>query len=102
MNPPPLPTTRTLKRVAPLSAGKVLALVYGAMGLIFIPFFLLMSALTANLPPQQRGIFALIGTGMAIAMPVFYAVMGFLFGVIGAAIYNLVAKMVGGIEVEVE
>ena len=102
MNPPSLATIRTLKSVAPLSAGKVLALVYGAMGIMFVPLFLLMSALTANLPAQQRGIFALIGTGMAIAMPVFYAVMGFLFGVIGAAIYNLVAKMVGGVEVEVE
>ena len=102
MNPPPLSTKRTLKRVTPLSAGKVLALLYGAMGIMFVPLFLLMPALTANLLPQQRGIFALIGTGMAIAMPVFYAVMGFLFGVIGAAIYNLVAKMVGGIEVDVE
>jgi hypothetical protein len=101
MNPPPLTTKRTLKRVAPLSAGKVLALLYGAMGLIAVPFFLLMAAMTANLPPAQRGIFAMVGTGVAICMPFFYAALGFIFGVLSAAIYNLAAKWVGGIEVEV-
>jgi hypothetical protein len=40
--------------------------------------------------------------GMGLFMPVIYGVMGFIFGVIGAAIYNLVAGWIGGIEVEVE
>jgi hypothetical protein len=35
-------------------------------------------------------------------MPVIYAVMGFVFGVLGAWVYNLIAKWIGGIEVEVE
>lgn len=102
MNPPLLASKRILKRVAPLSVGKVFALLYGAMGLIFIPFFLLMGAVTSNLPSAQRGVFALIGTGAAIAMPVCYALIGFIGGIISAAIYNLAAKWVGGIEVEVE
>lgn len=102
MNPPPLTSKRTLKRVAPLSAGKVLALLYGAMGLIFIPFFLIMSALTSQLPTAQRGIFAAMGVGFALFLPVLYAVIGFIGGVLSAAIYNLAAKFVGGIEVEVE
>jgi hypothetical protein len=29
-------------------------------------------------------------------------VMGFILGVIGAAVYNLVARWIGGIELEVE
>jgi hypothetical protein len=36
--------------------------------------------------------------GMGILMPVIYGVMGF----IGAAVYNLVARWIGGIELEVE
>jgi hypothetical protein len=40
--------------------------------------------------------------GMAILMPVIYGVMGFIGGVIGAAVYNLVARWIGGIELEVE
>jgi len=42
------------------------------------------------------------GIGFALAMPVLYAVMGFIFGVIGAGLYNLVAGWIGGIEVDVE
>ena len=40
--------------------------------------------------------------GMGILMPVIYGVMGFIIGVIGAAVYNLVARWIGGIELEVE
>ena len=40
--------------------------------------------------------------GMGILMPVIYGVMGFILGVIGAAVYNLVARWIGGIELEVE
>ena len=102
MNPPPLTSKRTLKRVAPLSAGNVLALLYGAIGLIFIPFFLVMSAFTTQLPTAERGVFAAMGVGFALFMPVIYAVFGFIGGVLSAALYNLAAKFVGGIEVEVE
>ena len=61
MNPTGTPEKRTLKRISPLSAGKILAILYGVMGLFAIPLFLFMSVATANLPPQQRGIFALVG-----------------------------------------
>ena len=43
-----------------------------------------------------------LGVGFAIFAPIMYGVMGFLVGVIGAFLYNVVAKWVGGIEVEVE
>ena len=42
------------------------------------------------------------GFGFAIAAPFLYAAMGFVFGALGASIYNVVAKWIGGIEVEVE
>ena len=102
MIPPLSPTVRRLKRIAPLQLGKMLACLYGIMGLIAAPFFLLMSMATANLPAQQRGIFAIMGVGFALALPLLYAAMGFITGLIGAALYNLLAKWIGGIEVEVE
>jgi hypothetical protein len=43
-----------------------------------------------------------MGIGFAVFAPILYAAMGFLTGVIGAFVYNLVAGWVGGIEVEVE
>jgi hypothetical protein len=91
-----------VKRIAPLQLGKMSALLYGAMGLLFLPVFLIMAVASAAAPEaQQIGIFA-FGAGFALLAPVMYAVMGFIVGVIGAALYNLFAKWVGGIEVEVE
>jgi hypothetical protein len=102
MTPPSLSTKRRIKRIAPLQLGKILGILYGLMGLIFIPFFMAMGALASQVPEEQRvGLMFMTG-GFALFAPVMYAVMGFVFGVIGAAIYNLVAKWVGGVEVEIE
>ena len=80
----------------------MLAILYGIMGLLVMPVFIIMSAISAQLPAEQRlGVMA-FGVGFAVAMPFIYAAMGFVFGALGALIYNVVAKWVGGIEVEVE
>src|SRR5205823_3781883 len=104
---PQIPSVvRRLKRVGPLQLGKVLGVLYGLMGLIFVPFFLLMSMAGALIPHRAGApppaLPIAFGLGFAIAMPIFYAVFGFIFGVVGAWIYNLVARWIGGIEVEVE
>jgi pilus assembly protein TadC len=102
MNPPTLTTKRRIKRIAPLQLAKMLAILYGLMGLIFIPFFLLMTLVASQMPASQRvGVLAL-GAGFTIFVPIIYAAIGFVFGALGALIYNLVAKWIGGIEVEVE
>ncbi len=86
----------------------MLAVLYGCMGLIFLPFFALAGMLgifAQHAQSNQAAPAAAVGAlvfGMGIFMPIIYAVMGFIFGVIGAAIYNLVARWIGGIEVEVE
>jgi len=100
--PPALSVKRRIKRIAPLQLGKMLAILYGIMGLIFIPFFLLMSAMASQMPAQQRVGMLAFGFGFAVSAPLMYAAMGFVFGALGAVIYNLVAKWIGGIEVEVE
>ncbi|MGH8100239.1 MAG: hypothetical protein ACREIW_03005 [Chthoniobacterales bacterium] len=101
---------RTIKRIAPLQLGKMMGVLYACMGLIFLPFFALGAIASAFVPQTQAqgavaapavlvsGIMFVIG----LFMPVIYGVMGFVFGIIGAAIYNLVAHWIGGIEVEVE
>ena len=102
MNPPVVPTTRRLKRIAPLQLGKMLALLYGAMGLLIAPIFLLFSATAAQLPAGQRFGLLAVGGGLALLAPVFYAAMGFVAGTLGALLYNVAAQWIGGIEVEVE
>lgn len=75
---------------------KVFGILYGLMGLVFIPIFLLAGAFM----PGRQGVG--FGFGFAIAMPLMYAVMGFIGAAIGCALYNLVAGWVGGIEVEMD
>ena len=43
-----------------------------------------------------------IGLLFALFMPVVYAVIGFFGGIIMGALYNLVSKWMGGLEVQVE
>ena len=97
---------RILKRIEPVQFGKISAAIYGLMSLIFVPFFLLFAIIASFAPKAQNAPPAAItigvGLAMAIFMPILYAVMGFLFGVIGAWLYNLIAKWIGGIQVEVE
>ncbi len=84
---------RRLIRVAPLRAGIVLGILYGIAGLIFVPF-LLLAIVTA-----KEG--AAGGVMLAALLPIIYAVGGFIAGIIGAALYNLVAKWTGGLQFEV-
>ena len=91
----------TIKSVGVLSVAKIFGAIYGLMGIVFLPFFLLMSALIPNQNGQNP--FGMIG-GLVFGLfaPVFYAVMGFVMGAISAFLYNLLAKWVGGIQVQVQ
>ena len=88
--------TKRLQHIAPLQLGIVLAALYGAISLIFVPFILIFSAIGAK-TGNSSGIFA-GGMIFIIFIPVLYATMGFIGGIITAAIYNLLAKWTGGIE----
>jgi hypothetical protein len=88
---------KQLTRVSPLRAGIVLGATYALLGLILVPFFLLASAFG-----KTQTSFPMAGPVLAIFFLVFYAIFGFIVGVIGAAVYNLVAKITGGLEFEVE
>ena len=82
-----------IRRFGVGQTAKVFGVLYGIIGLIFVPVF----ALMATFAPQEGANF---GLGFAFAMPVFYAIIGFISVAIGCAIYNVVAGWIGGIEVE--
>ena len=97
-----------LRRIDPIQAGKMLAAFYGIMSLLFVPFMLLFMTLGSFAARQQGGsapalpfMFGM-GIGFMILLPVFYAVIGFVFGALSAFIYNLLAKWIGGFEFEFE
>ena len=89
---------KQLTHIAPLRAGIVLGVLYGILSLIAVPFFLIVAIIGSKSGSQAPAVF---GIGFAIMLPVIYAIVGFIGGIIAAAIYNLVAKWTGGLEFEV-
>jgi hypothetical protein len=92
-----------LKQIDPVPAGKMLGALYGLMALVMVPFMLGFMALGSMAARQQGGdnapalpLMFGMGIGFMIFLPVIYALMGFVFGVIGAWVYNLVARWLGG------
>lgn len=86
----------TLRYIHPLQAGKVLGILYMLLALIFVPFIVLAAAFG---PDAQSAAAAI---GMGVGMFLMYAIIGFIGGIIGAVIYNLVASSVGGLRFDFE
>jgi len=78
---------KRLTYISPLQAGIVQGVVLGIISLIFVPFIIIGGLFHGG-----------IGTIFFIFLPVVYAVMGFIMGIISAFVYNLVAKWTGGLE----
>jgi hypothetical protein len=94
-----------IRSVAPLSVGKIFGAIYGALGLLIGLVFALISLVGAlAVANQQGGLGGLppiaFGIAAVIVAPIFYGMIGFLGGVITAAIYNVAAGILGGIEVD--
>lgn len=86
-----------VQRIASFSIGqtaKVFGVLYAIIGLIMAPIFILASMFM----PSEAG----IGIGVAIAFPILYGLAGLVFTAIGCVLYNVVAGMVGGIEVQLK
>jgi len=83
-----------IRRFGVGQTAKVVAVIYAIMGLIFVPIVLIASMLSPN--KSQ------VGTGFALALPIIYGVLGFIVTAVSCALYNFVAGLVGGIEVELD
>lgn len=93
-----------LKSVGVMSVAKIMGLIYGCMGLLFVPFFLLVGLIGtfAQKDGSTAPFAGILGIVVAVLIPVFYGVMGFITGAIGAALYNVIARKFGGFEMEFE
>ena len=91
-----------VKRIGPGSAFKVGLVVYGFVGLILGVFCFLFALLGTPFAHELHMPFpgAFFGVFALIACPIIYGLIGGIFAVIGALIYNLAAGWVGGLEVE--
>ena len=91
-----------LKSVDVWSCAKVAGVVYGCMSLLLLPIVLLSIAMSAG-SAQPFGVSTAVAlTLLAIFAPLVYVVLGMLFGVLSAWIYNVTAKWVGGLRLNLQ
>ena len=95
------------KQSGVFSCGKVLGILYALLGLLVGAVLSLVSIVGAAIgsaggefPEAYLGM--LFGVAAIVVMPLLYGGMGFIGGLISAALYNLVAGFVGGLEVELQ
>lgn len=94
-----------VRRIGVLSLARVMGAIYGGFGLIAGAIFALFSIFGAAIgaaaaESSEPLVAVLFGVGAVIFMPLLYGLMGFVGGILSAALYNLVAGFVGGLELE--
>jgi hypothetical protein len=86
-----------LKRIGPLSAAKVVAMLYAIFGLVMGAFL----SVAALFRPDPGGVASLWGVAAVVFFPVLYGVSGFVVTLLTAWLYNVVAGVAGGVELDV-
>ena len=97
----------TLKRIEPASAMKIGAIIYAFLGL-FIGIVMACVSLVAGSLTGMGGyvmgmrIFGVgMGFGAIVVAPIIYAIIGAIGAGIAAVVYNLAARWMGGLEVDI-
>src|SRR5258708_39428239 len=99
-----------IRHVRVWSVSRLYGAVSATMGLLIGACFALVAALGGMAGAMRDsgsglgsgGPFALLGVGAIIIFPLLYGVGGLVGGAIAAALYNLFAGMLGGIELDTE
>ena len=90
-----------LKRIGVMSMAKLEAVIMAAVGLLMGLFVAFFGALGAMMPGSEAGFLGMgLGLFAVIALPIAYAIFGFIGGAIGAAVYNVFAGLIGGVRLE--
>ena len=94
-----------IRRIGVWSLARIYGVITATIGLVIGLFFGLFSVVGAGLsqdPDMPGWLMPIFGVGAIVLLPIFYGVMGIVSGAVSAAIYNVFARLVGGISVEVE
>jgi len=91
-----------IKSIGLFSAFKLFGVLYGFAGLLIGAVISLFSVLgfMGSAASGMEGAWAfLFGTAAIVIGPIFYGLVGAIFGTIGCLIYNIAAKISGGLEI---
>lgn len=91
---------KTIKKLGVMSVAKLQAAIGAVLGIFIGLIFAIIG--TATKLTGQPAPFAGLGFFAIIVFPIIYGIGGFVFGAIGAWLYNIFAKWFGGIEIELE
>ncbi len=94
-----------VRGIGALSLAKILGVLYAVFGLIagFIFTTVSLVGLAFAEKSGMEGLVAgLFGIGAVIILPIFYGAIGFVGGLITAGLFNLVAPLVGGLELQTD
>lgn len=92
-----------IKSFGVLQTAKLAAILYFISSAIFVIPIMLISFIagsSSGIPGSGFG--AMFSGVFLIIMPILYGIFGFIFVAIGCLLYNVIAKFVGGIEIELE
>jgi hypothetical protein len=79
-----------ITKLSILQTGKLLAVMYAFLALLLVPIMLIVAVVN----PKEAA--------PLVIMIFLYPLMGFIGGLIGALVYNLASRMVGGLEITLE
>jgi len=91
-----------IKKIDVFSFAKIYAIMGAVIGFIVGLLIAIFAGIFAGFAEVPTGLGIATGATAIVIVPVFYAVFGFIFGAIGAFLYNIVANWVGGIKIELE
>jgi hypothetical protein len=92
-----------INKVGVFSFGKILAAIYGIIGLIVGAFMSLLTLATGiRMGGAGFDVGLMSGFGAMITIPIIYAMIGYVGGVILAVVFNGVTGLVGGLEIDIE
>ena len=93
-----------IRKVGVWSVARMYGALSAGIGLLVGLGIALASAVGLSLAQgdQPGFVAAAMGVGAVVILPIFYGVMGVCGGAIGAALFNVVSGVVGGVSIEVE
>ena len=99
----------TIRHIDVLSVAKIAAVVYAGLGLLAGLVFACITVLGFGIGAAAQHdtavpafVSLLFGVGAIVALPILYAVMGFIVAAVSTWLFNVAAGVAGGVKIEVE
>jgi hypothetical protein len=96
---------KSIKKIGILSVACILSILYAVVG--FFQGILMFTqinnpAVAATMDSAVLEALSVMGPWLILILPVIFALMGFIGGLLASLLYNLIAKFTGGIKVKLQ